>query len=94
MTIPILWGKTGLCCHLVVTSHTSINLVLNEVCDFLQILQQLLLPHRRIPHAGLQCRRSAVTLQRRPKHLLILEQCGPVEVQLRVESSSSVHLFL
>lgn len=73
---------------------TFTYLVLYEFCDFLQILQQLLLSLRRLLPAWVERRGSAVAAERRPEHLLILEQSGPVEMQLRVTGGSSVHFLL
>lgn len=69
-------------------------LVLYELCDFLQILQQLLLFLWRLLPARVERRGSAVASKRRPKHLLILEQSGSVEMQLRVTRGRLVHFLL
>lgn len=69
-------------------------LVLYEFCDFLQISQQLLLSLRRLLPAWVQRRGSAIAAERGPKHLLVLEQSGSVEMQLRVRRGSSVHFLL
>ncbi len=75
-------------------SNTFIYLVLYEFCDFPQILEQLLLSLRRLLPARVERSGSAVAAERRAEHLLILEQSGPVEMQLRVTGGSSVHFLL
>ena len=75
-------------------SNTFFHLVLYEFCDFLQILQQLPLSLRRLLPARVERCRSAVAAERRPEHLLVLEQSGSVEMQLRVTRRSSVHFLL
>ncbi|TNN71955.1 hypothetical protein EYF80_017743 [Liparis tanakae] len=49
----------------------------------LKIQKQLLLSVRRLLPARVERRGSAVAAERRPEHLLVLEQCGAVEMQLR-----------
>lgn len=79
---------------IVINTCTLSHLVLYELRDFLQVLQQMVFFFRGFLQTRVQLGSAAVTAERRPKHLLVLEQVGSVEMQLWVTGGGSVDLLL